>query len=104
VESQSAIGAIYDMREAAEQKARAEVMAALRDTPENRNSLLDAQIELEIKTQDAIEAATEHHCSSGCVEHRERREDAVLENQQPAAAAAAYASNVIHFPARRRTG
>ena len=54
------VEAIYSLRDAAEQKAMAEF--ALRDQPsaQHREALLDAQVALEAKTQDAIEAC--HEC------------------------------------------
>jgi hypothetical protein len=54
------VNAIYKLRDAAEQKAVAEVR--LRDQPSerHRDELLDAQMTLEAKTQDAIEAC--HEC------------------------------------------
>jgi hypothetical protein len=54
------VNAIYSLRDAAEQKAMAEMI--LRDEPSerHRNELLDAQMKLEAKTQDAIEAC--HEC------------------------------------------
>jgi len=54
------VNAIYSLRDAAEQKALAEMK--LRDAPSerHRDELLDAQIKLEAKTQDAIEAC--HEC------------------------------------------
>jgi hypothetical protein len=54
------VNAIYSLRDAAEQKALAEVN--LRDAPNERHraELLDAQLKLEAKTQDAIEVC--HEC------------------------------------------
>lgn len=54
------VNAIYKLRDAAEQKAMAEMI--LRDQPSerHRDELLDAQMTLEAKTQDAIEAC--HEC------------------------------------------
>jgi hypothetical protein len=54
------VEAIYSLRDAAEQKAMAEMI--LRDQPNegHRDALLEAQLRLEAKTQDAIEAC--HEC------------------------------------------
>jgi hypothetical protein len=56
------VKAIYSLRDAAEQKAMAEMR--LRDQPSegHREALLDAQMTLEAKTQDAIEAC--HECGA----------------------------------------
>ncbi len=52
--------AIYSLREAAEAKALAEVKAEANPTPAARDALLEARLELEAKTQDAVEAC--HEC------------------------------------------
>jgi hypothetical protein len=52
--------AIYSLREAAEAKAFAEVKAIANPTPDARDALLEARLELEVKTQDAVEAC--HEC------------------------------------------
>jgi hypothetical protein len=54
------VDAIYELREAVEAKARAE--RALEDdaSPSARDALLAAQLDVEAKTQDAIEAS--HEC------------------------------------------
>ena len=52
--------AIYSLREAAEAKARAEVCADANPTPAARDALLEARLELEAKTQDAVESC--HEC------------------------------------------
>ena len=59
-ESRHKIDAIYSLREAAEAKAFAEMKVEIESTPSSRDKLLDAQLELESKTQDAIEAC--HEC------------------------------------------
>lgn len=51
---------IYALREAAEAKAAAEHLLEIRPNEANRGALLDAQIELESRTQDAIEVC--HQC------------------------------------------
>ena len=53
------VEAIYDVRQAAEEKARAEQELRESPTPGARDALLDAQIDLEAKTLDAIEACNE---------------------------------------------
>jgi anti-sigma regulatory factor (Ser/Thr protein kinase) len=52
--------AIYSLRDAAEAKAIAEVKADANPTPAARDALLEARLELEAKTQDAVEAC--HEC------------------------------------------
>lgn len=54
------IDAIYALREAAEEKALAEVELSAHATKSARDVLLNAQLQLEAKTQDAIEAC--HEC------------------------------------------
>ena len=54
------VDAIYELREAAEQKAHAERDLADVPTPETRDALLDAQLKLEEKTVEAIEVC--HEC------------------------------------------
>jgi DNA-directed RNA polymerase subunit M/transcription elongation factor TFIIS len=54
------VHAIYSLRQAAEAKAVAEMEVKSAGTPASRDKLLDAQIELESKTQDAIDAC--HEC------------------------------------------
>lgn len=53
------IEAIYELREAADAKARADVEREAGDTPHSRDVLLDASLELEDKTQDAINLVLE---------------------------------------------
>jgi hypothetical protein len=60
MDTNNTVAAIYEMREAAERKARAEILASLSQTEESRGALLDASLDLEAKTQDAID-----HCTSG---------------------------------------
>lgn len=52
--------AIYSLRNAAEAKALAEVRVEADPTPAARDALLEAQLELEAKTHDAVEAC--HEC------------------------------------------
>lgn len=52
-----AIQAIYELRDAVEQKVHAEHRLASADTPEARDALLDATLLVEEKTQDAIESS-----------------------------------------------
>ncbi len=58
--SNKKIDAILSLRNAAEAKAVAEMTAAANPTPAARDALLDARLELEAKTQDAVEAC--HEC------------------------------------------
>lgn len=53
------IEAIYNLREAVEQKVHAEKELETRPSAENRDALLDAQLDVEAKTQDAIESCLE---------------------------------------------
>jgi hypothetical protein len=50
------VAAIYELREAAEQHARIEVAVGEKPKGNDRDRLLDARIELEQKTQRAIES------------------------------------------------
>jgi hypothetical protein len=52
--------AIYSLRDAAEAKAIAELRVDANPTPAARDALLEARLELEAKTQDAVEAC--HEC------------------------------------------
>ena len=54
------IEAIYAVREAAERKAVLEAGLIAHPTPDARDALLAAQLTLEARTQDAIDAC--HHC------------------------------------------
>lgn len=71
------VEAIFDLRKAAEEHARAEVAVEQRDTPDRRDALLEARIALEDSTQEAIEAC--EHCGqahanrNGCAEVRSIR-------------------------------
>ncbi len=57
---QNKIDAIYALREAAEQKGKAETAADREGTATSRDALLDAQLLLESRTEDAINAC--HEC------------------------------------------
>jgi hypothetical protein len=80
--SKRKIDAIYDLRRTAEEKARAEHAAAAFPSPEQRTRLLDAQLELEAKTLEAIEIC--HECGH---EHAPGGPHIVAEGPD----------NVIHF-------
>ena len=54
------VNAIYSLRDAAEHKAVAEMILRDEPSPAHREALLDARLELEAKTQDAIDAC--HTC------------------------------------------
>lgn len=58
--SNKKIAAIYGLREAVETKARAEQALESEPSPEARAALLDATLDVEAKTQDAIEVC--HQC------------------------------------------
>jgi hypothetical protein len=58
--SNEKIEAIYDLREAVEAKVHAEHALDLVPSPETRTALLDATLELEAKTQAAIDVC--HEC------------------------------------------
>lgn len=57
------VRAIYDMREAAERKARMELLVSENKTPETEDAFLDASLDLEEKTQEAIEHCTSSDCT-----------------------------------------
>jgi hypothetical protein len=59
-QSKDKVDAIYELREAVEQKVHAEVALERDDTPQARDALLDATLDVEAKTQDAIEIC--HEC------------------------------------------
>lgn len=54
------IASIYELREAVESKARAEYDLAANGTEAARDALLAAQLDVEARTQDAIEVC--HEC------------------------------------------
>lgn len=86
MESKEKIDAIYKLREAAEQKAHAERDLEEAATPEARDALLDAQMELEKFTYRAIEVC--HECGH---EHAENEPHVargnVIEFRRPEAGA-----------------
>jgi hypothetical protein len=57
------VDAIYDLRQAAEEKALAEKKLDENPSPENRDELLEKQVALESKTMTAIEVC--HECGHG---------------------------------------
>ena len=59
-QSHEKITAIYALRDAVETKVRAEVAVDARPTPAAKDRLLDATLEVEAKTQNAIEVC--HEC------------------------------------------
>jgi hypothetical protein len=59
-QSQAKIDAIYDLRDAAAAKARLELALDRNPSPDARDALLDATLEVEAKTQHAIEVC--HEC------------------------------------------
>lgn len=58
--SRKKIDAIYELRESVERKVRAEQAVETFPTPGAREALLDAQLTVEAKTQEAIELC--HQC------------------------------------------
>ena len=100
--SRNKLDAIYELREAVEHKARAEYELDARGTEAARDALLAAQLDVEAKTQDAIEVC--HECG-----HRHAGE-AALPAQAGAAAFPAHAGaweppdNVIQVDFRRDAG
>ncbi len=54
------VEAIFELREAVEEKVHAEYSAAREGSPEARDALLDATLKVNEKTQDAIEVC--HSC------------------------------------------
>lgn len=86
--SKNKIDAIYQLREAAEKKALVEKQLEERPSQEQRDELLDAKLELEKKTIEAIEVCHEcgHEHAQGTA-HEAPRED-----------------NVIHMDDRRNRG
>jgi len=59
-QSQEKIDAIYDLRNAVEAKTRLEAVVEDRPTADAREALLDATLEVEARTQHAIEVC--HEC------------------------------------------
>ena len=77
-ESKEKIDAIYELRDAAEQKAHAERDLDETPTPEARYALLDAQEKLEKSTYEAIKVC--HECGH---EHGEGEPHVVPDNVIP---------------------
>jgi hypothetical protein len=72
------IEAIYQLRDSAAAKAKLEVAVAENPTPEVRDALLDATLDVEAKTQHAIEVCHEcGHAHPGPA-HVERGADNVI--------------------------
>jgi len=71
IEKTNKIEAIYELREAVEQKVHAEKELEVSPSAENRDALLDAQLYVESKTQDAIESCLEcGTCNNADEPHR----------------------------------
>ena len=60
MQSENKVRAIFELRHAAERKARAEAAVEAERSPEARDALLQASLELEDRTQTAIEVC--HEC------------------------------------------
>jgi hypothetical protein len=73
--------AIYSLRDAAEAKAVAEIVASVHPTAATRDALLDAQLDLESKTQDAVEAC--HECGLPHAAGEPHYADNVLQFKKP---------------------
>lgn len=69
--SSKKVAAIYDLREAAEAKATAQVAVEMSSTPGSRSALLEAQLDLEAKTAEAVDAC--HDCDDETHDHAPRR-------------------------------
>ena len=54
------VEAVYALRKAAEAHGRAEALLDIKNTPENRDTMLDTKVALEAKTAEAIESC--HDC------------------------------------------
>jgi hypothetical protein len=77
-QSSEKIEAIYQLRDSAAMKAKLEVAASDNPTPALRDALLDATLDVEAKTQHAIEACHEcGHAHAGNT-HIERGGDNVI--------------------------
>jgi len=86
MESKDKIDAIYKLRDAAEQKARAERDVDEAPTPQARDALLNAQMELEKTTYHAIKVCHECGHEHGAGEAHVRN-DNVIEFRRPERAA-----------------
>lgn len=85
MESKDKIDAIYKLRDAAEQKAHAERNVDEAPTPEARDALLDAQMELEKTTYRAIKVC--HECGHEHATDEAHVGDNVIEFRRPEGAA-----------------
>jgi hypothetical protein len=74
-QSQEKIDAIYNLREAVAAKVRLETEVDRASTPDKREALLDATLEMEAKTQQAIEVC--HECGHVHHDREHARGDAV---------------------------
>jgi hypothetical protein len=78
--SNDKIEAIYDLRAAVEAKVRAEQAVEREPTLTARAALLDATLDVEAKTQDAIEVCHEcGHTHEAQAPHAEKRSGNVIE-------------------------
>ena len=100
VNSKAKIDAIFQLREAAEKKALAEVVAQSSPSAQHLDVLLEAQMSLEAKTQTAIEIC--HECGH---EHEVRpcEEDSIeAESGEGRAEGESGYGNVIRFDEHRK--
>jgi hypothetical protein len=84
------IDAIYELRQAVEAKAHAEHELAAKESPAARDALLEAQLEVEAKTQDAIDVC--HECGDS---HPAQAEHVAQTRARP--------DNVVHVEFRPGT-
>ena len=84
MDSKEKIDAVYKLRQAAEQKAHAERDLEESATPEARDALLDAQMELEKTTYEAIKVC--HECGHEHGEGEPHTGDNVVQLRRPGAA------------------
>ena len=75
---QNKVEAIYELRAAAEKRATAKLRLEQDPSQAHRDALLDAQLTLEAKTQDAIEVCHEcGHEHAGDEPHRRRGDNVI---------------------------
>lgn len=84
------VEAIFELREAVEEKVHAEYSAAREGSPEARDALLDATLKVNEKTQDAIEVC--HTCD---LPHAASEPHTGSEAKTAASRVGAHADNVI---------
>jgi hypothetical protein len=88
----SKIDAIYELRDAVETKVRAEQEFEASASPDARDALLAAQLDLEAKTQDAIDVC--HECGHSHTEDAPHVTTAPVSSRH---------DNVVHVDFRRES-